>query len=394
MRLKQKILNTNLGGCHPSTRENELLEEIKRQKTVIVNWKGEAKAFTGLDEQIKKLEANLTEFGDVKSQSVIHQNTAKGRKKAEKQLGELQTVLTKYRAQMIEIDLTLQTHANLEDTIQRIQNEKVTYQTDHEQYLSNKQIAQQLEKRTQNVNDIQDKLTNATKANQKKEKELKTLQGHYDLADHMLVEKNYDRLNKEHGRLESKIEMLEQRYKDIKNNIESLLPLEKELSINETNLRQLSSSLAVLVFLRKSIREAGPHIVRQLLQAISEEADQIYSEIISDYTAHLQWTEDYEIMIERKGYIREFSQLSGGEKMAAALAVRLALLREMSEIRIAFFDEPTANLDDERKNNLAEQMTKIKGFDQLFVISHDDTFEHQTDHILHVYKEDGASHIV
>jgi exonuclease SbcC len=75
------------------------------------------------------------------------------------------------------------------------------------------------------------------------------------------------------------------------------------------------------------------------------------------------------------------------------LAVRLALLHEMSEIRIAFFDEPTANLDDERRNNLAEQMTKITGFDQLFIISHDDTFEHQTDHILRVYKEEGASHI-
>ena len=79
--------------------------------------------------------------------------------------------------------------------------------------------------------------------------------------------------------------------------------------------------------------------------------------------------------------------------MAAALAVRLALLREMSDVDIAFFDEPTANLDDERRENLAEQITGIKGFSQLFVISHDDTFEQETQHVVHIRKEDGVSRV-
>jgi len=79
--------------------------------------------------------------------------------------------------------------------------------------------------------------------------------------------------------------------------------------------------------------------------------------------------------------------------MVAALAVRLALLREMSDIRIAFFDEPTAHLDDERRDNLATQITQIKGFHQLFVISHDDTFERETHHVLRVSKENGVSRV-
>ena len=79
--------------------------------------------------------------------------------------------------------------------------------------------------------------------------------------------------------------------------------------------------------------------------------------------------------------------------MAAALAVRLALLREMSDIRIAFFDEPTAHLDDERRENLAAQISQIKGFHQLFVISHDDTFEGTTHHVLRISKENGISQV-
>jgi exonuclease SbcC len=79
--------------------------------------------------------------------------------------------------------------------------------------------------------------------------------------------------------------------------------------------------------------------------------------------------------------------------MAAALAVRLALLRELSAIDVAFFDEPTSNLDGTRRDSLAEQILAVKGFSQLFVISHDDTFERVTNNVVRVRKEDGVSKV-
>ena len=79
--------------------------------------------------------------------------------------------------------------------------------------------------------------------------------------------------------------------------------------------------------------------------------------------------------------------------MAAALAVRLALLRELSSIDVAFFDEPTSNLDENRRNNLADQILNVKGFSQIFVISHDDTFERAVGNYVRVTKENGVSHI-
>jgi exonuclease SbcC len=53
-------------------------------------------------------------------------------------------------------------------------------------------------------------------------------------------------------------------------------------------------------------------------------------------------------------------------------------------VRIAFFDEPTTNMDEERRRNLAQQIGRIRDFDQLFVISHDDAFEGATDQIIAV----------
>jgi len=161
----------------------------------------------------------------------------------------------------------------------------------------------------------------------------------------------------------------------------------------ERELGEVKTLADMLDFFRKTIREAGPYITRTLVQTISAEANRIFGEIINDYTMQLTWDENYAIIIEHKGCQRVFKQLSGGEQMAAALAVRLALLREMSSVDLAFFDEPTASLDDVRRDNLAEQIARIKGFSQLFIISHDDTFERDIQHVLRVSKIDGVSRV-
>jgi exonuclease SbcC len=78
--------------------------------------------------------------------------------------------------------------------------------------------------------------------------------------------------------------------------------------------------------------------------------------------------------------------------MAAAMSIRLALLKQLSDIRIAFFDEPTVNMDAERRERLAQQIGLVQHFDQLFVISHDDTFEENVDHIIHIGMTGDRSH--
>ena len=73
--------------------------------------------------------------------------------------------------------------------------------------------------------------------------------------------------------------------------------------------------------------------------------------------------------------------------MCAALAVRLALLKVLADIDVAFFDEPTTNMDRARREQLAEAIANIKSFRQLFIISHDDTFENVTENLIRVERE-------
>lgn len=76
--------------------------------------------------------------------------------------------------------------------------------------------------------------------------------------------------------------------------------------------------------------------------------------------------------------------------MSAVVALRLALLQTIGA-RIAFFDEPTSNLDASRRENLAQAFRAIDHgkeevtehwYDQLFLISHDISFTEITDQVI------------
>lgn len=265
--------------------------------------------------------------------------------------------------------------------------------THHERYLSNIQTAGKLSEREQAVEALllekqvaMDETVSATS-------ELEREQASYDPIEH---EKSVTR----HASLIAQEAELNERHRGydgqlVKVELETVALLEEkhQLELIESKIDELDGLLSTVSYIRKTIREAGPLITRRLVRVVSEQANRMYGDIMADHSNGLSWEIDYGITLEHKGEKRDFRQLSGGEQMAAALAVRLALLREMSGVRIAFFDEPTAHLDDARRENLAEQITKIKGFNQLFVISHDDTFERETHHVIRVSKVNGSSHV-
>ena len=164
--------------------------------------------------------------------------------------------------------------------------------------------------------------------------------------------------------------------------LERFAEIRKTLQAELQEKERLETVGSTTAFIRDTLKEAAPRVARNYVYHVSIEAAQMFREIIGDAEKTLKWNEDYSITLEQDGFERPFSSLSGGEQMAAALAVRLALLKQLSDIRIAFFDEPTANMDAERRENFAMQLGRITHFDQLFVISHDDTFDQYVDNVI------------
>jgi DNA repair exonuclease SbcCD ATPase subunit len=71
--------------------------------------------------------------------------------------------------------------------------------------------------------------------------------------------------------------------------------------------------------------------------------------------------------------------------MIVALCVRIAMLTCFAGLPIAFFDEPTENIDAEKKQNLAQNLrSNLGGFSQIFIISHDDAFDRLTENVIYL----------
>ncbi|HLW02143.1 MAG TPA: SMC family ATPase [Ktedonobacterales bacterium] len=164
-----------------------------------------------------------------------------------------------------------------------------------------------------------------------------------------------------------------------------------ELDAAKAERAELGETREMLQQFRETIRDAGPHVMKELLKQISKGANRIFGDILGDRSVELSWEEDYEIVLRTRGQERSFAQLSGGEQMSAALAVRLALLKTLAKLDVAFFDEPTQSMDETRRGNLAEQIRRVRGFNQLIVISHDDTFEQGLDSVIYLQKRDGET---
>ena len=78
------------------------------------------------------------------------------------------------------------------------------------------------------------------------------------------------------------------------------------------------------------------------------------------------------------GFDEDILKLSGGQKKRAALAKTLV---EPAEVLI--LDEPTNNLDTERKKLLAEYMGEIlNNLEQSIIVTHDDTFREMAEKII------------
>ena len=216
----------------------------------------------------------------------------------------------------------------------------------------------------------------------------------FDLAELATVSTEITRLREVLAQLVENMKHLQKNMDELGQKIAHAEELHIQLEAAQQELQTLEDLNTMMKQFRELIKEAAPHVLKAMLGDISAEANRIFGEIMGDRSAQLSWQNDYEIVLRRQGVNRTFAQLSGGEQMSAALSVRLALLKKLSTLNIAFFDEPTQNMDELRRMNLAEQIRRVRGFEQLIVISHDDTFEQGLDSLVRLRKTDGATQLV
>lgn len=281
----------------------------------------------------------------------------------------------------------LESFATLDKELAEVNLLLADCQNDYQTFLANQSTASLLPKLEQDLEKIVASSANVRAELEAKETELIQISPKYSYEEHSEKRNLINKLIHEVAQLESESKHTETQKQNLFNQLERLAVVKREQTDKIAERDRLSKLHELADFIRDCLRKAGPYITEAYLYTVSLEANLLYREISGNSMISLRWGLDYEIIMEEEGRDRPFHNLSGGEQMTAAISVRLALLKEFSDLRFAFFDEPTTNMDEERRRNLAQQIGRIKEFEQLFIVTHDDSFEGFTDNIIQLTKK-------
>jgi exonuclease SbcC len=373
--------------------EEALSARIETRRATVKELEASVIELAGAPAEVERLAAELATLGDPRRDYQRAADIADRRAEVEKDLAETGERISRLNGRIGEIERDLATYTDLDDRLEAERHVLEAQEADHQRYLGHIREAETLPERQGKVETLTVKLGTAQIEQERLLIERDEAAAGYDAQAYAILAESYQALRDELATLEERLRQQRVQLAEAQSEIERLTGVQGQLEAANAEHGELTETLALLGYIRQVLRDAGPKVTKALVEIISLQAARLYADIMADHSARLQWTEDYEILLATGGRERTFQQLSGGEQMASALAVRLALLREVSDIDVAFFDEPTANLDDQRRDNLAEQILNVKGFSQLFVISHDDTFERDTDHVVRVVKENGVSRV-
>ena len=133
------------------------------------------------------------------------------------------------------------------------------------------------------------------------------------------------------------------------------------------------------------------NISRPLIQKHTKEFFNEFNFNYSDLTID----DDYEVTVYGPEGESSMSMVSGGEKIAIALALRLGITQAMAngELDTILLDEPTIHLDSSRKHELIN-LLKEMSLPQMIIVTHEAQLENAADNLIKVEKENGISRVI
>jgi DNA repair protein SbcC/Rad50 len=333
--------------------------------------------------QLTKVETQLQTLGDPRSRAALLQQIIQSEAQWQQTLQKAEQRTQQITAQLDQLHTELEVFAALDAAIVEAASTRAANEQTYQSFIANEKIAASVTVRESEAKNLATELAATESALNAETAQLVAWEEKYDAEEHHRVFAQFNQLRERITQLTTQLEHLREQADKLQVQLTYLNEVREKMLQDLATHNKLTGLRDTTEFIRETLQKAAPYITEAYLHSISLEANQFFREITGRYDVSLKWSNDYEITLEERGYPRPFANLSGGEQMAAALSVRLALLKEFSDnLSLAFFDEPTTNMDEDRRRNLAQQIGRITGFRQLFVISHDDSFENFTDQVV------------
>ena len=140
--------------------------------------------------------------------------------------------------------------------------------------------------------------------------------------------------------------------------------------------------------IQKELRNNSRPIIQKNTKEFFDDFNFNYSDLILD--------DDYNVTVRGPEGESSMSMVSGGEKIAIALALRLGITKSMAkgDLETILLDEPTIHLDDARRQELINLLKEMSLLPQMIIVTHENQLESAADNLIKVEKENGISNIV
>ncbi|MCC7563239.1 MAG: AAA family ATPase [Methanobacterium sp.] len=248
-----------------------------------------------------------------------------------------------------------------------------------------------LERQKENKNLIQSTQEEIENLNKKIE-DLKYSEKSYQRVENQWNLKN-EELNQLSGRKQTlfgQIDELSTSIEELEEKIESFKKYEKELK----NLKDFLKLLTIIrdIYGKDGVQKDLRNISRPLIE---EKTRDLFERFNFEYS-DIKLDDDYDVTIYGPTGESSLDMISGGEKIAVALALRLGITQVLSggSLELIMLDEPTIHLDAYRRQELIDLLKKMSIIPQMIIVTHDTDLEDAADNILRIEKEDGTSFMV
>lgn len=253
-------------------------------------------------------------------------------------------------------------------------------------YLENYKKAMEKNELEKNLENIKIIIEN----NQMKFKEKSTL---LELKRKDIESIELEKIQKKDEKITSDIEEIREKLGAVNSEVETLKKkldeakkYEDLLKNKRKYLEKLNMKLELTKIFREKIKSMGKEVSKNMLKEIEILATENFRKITGRGEKIVWSNEDknkYVVFLDGDRGELKFEQLSGGEQVAVAISIRGAMSELFTESKFSIFDEPTNNLDTERRRSLADSIGEIlKNLEQSIIVTHDDTFREMAQKVI------------
>ena len=374
-----------------TTHESEidaLREKIGGLESTIEELRSEQSELESRTEDLPEKQRRLEALNGVETEYTTAKTRYEDNKSAEAELESLRERIGELEVEVAELNEEIASYGDLDSELEAVKETLAETKEGYKTYIAHEEEAGKRDKREEAVEEAESELADLRSEAERVREAISELESEFDEERFEALDGDIGAFEAERNRLEGKRETVEGNLNDAQSELDDLHEKQSEKEALEAEITELERDKRFAGWSRNTLQQGAADLRELITTEIGHRANEVFQQLRGNPTETLMWDKTYNLRVRVKGQDKPFDSLSGGEKMAAALAVRLAILERLASVGMAFLDEPTANLDTEKKQNLVNQLESLEGLGQLTVVSHDRTFEAMTERAIVLEKDE------